>query len=340
MTATPGAPRVSFVIPVRNDARRLRNCLASIASNGSTAAAVEVIVADNGSTDDTQETARSAGARVFSWPGPRVSELRNRGAAAATGDILAFVDADHEIVATWTAAAVEALAPERVGAAGALYTAPEPGTWVQRLYGALRGRTRGRQDVAWLGSGNLVVRREAFEAVGGFDASLEACEDVDFCQRLRAAGWRLVGDERLESVHLGDPPTLRALFRAERWRGRDNLRVSLRGPLTAGDLPSLMIPIVDLMAGATLIAAGLLSLAFGARVMPIVAANLLIIALLSALRAARIITRANRIGPLTIVQAFLVAVTYDAARATALVTRASHHRRAPRGPSAAGASIT
>ena len=82
-------------------------------------------------------------------------------------------------------------------------------------------------------SGNLAVKRTAFQAIGGFDAALEACEDVDFCQRLRRAGWRLVGDERLESVHLGDPPTLAALFRAERWRGRDNLRVSLRGPLDA-----------------------------------------------------------------------------------------------------------
>ena len=330
-------PRISFVIPVKNDARRLANCLATIARNQYDPAAVEIIVADNGSTDATPEVARSAGARVFSWPGPRVSELRNRGAAEAGGDILAFVDADHEIDAQWIAAAVEALAAERTGAAGALYTPPTPGTWVQRLYGALRGRTRGRHDVAWLGSGNLAVRRDAFKAVRGFDASLEACEDVDFCQRLRAAGWRLVGDERLVSVHLGDPPTLVALFRAERWRGRDNLRVSLRGPLTVRDLPGLVIPILDLTAGFTLVAALLAWPLVGSRVVPVIVANLLIVVLLSGLRAARILSRLDRLGPLSVIQAFLVALTYDTARAAALVTRASHHRRVPQGPSAAGA---
>jgi glycosyl transferase family 2 len=331
--------RVSFVIPVKNDAQRLANCLSTITGNDYPRSAVEIIVADNGSTDDTLNVARSAGARVFSWPGPRVSELRNRGATEATGDILAFIDADHEIVSGWTASAVDALAPDRVGAAGALYTPPAPGTWVQRLYGALRGRTYGQQDVAWLGSGNLAVRRTAFAAVGGFDASLEACEDVDFCQRLRAAGWRLVGDERLKSIHLGDPPTLRALFRAERWRGRDNLRVSLRGPLTAADLPSLVIPLVDLMAGLTLLLALFAWPVVGARLLPIIVANVIIIALLASLRALRMIVRSDQVSPLTIVQALVVALTYDAARAVALVTRASHHR-APRDPSAAGAPIT
>jgi Glycosyl transferase family 2 len=337
MSHTTSAPRVSFVIPVKNDARRLRDCLASIRRNQYETAAFEIVVADNGSTDETPDVARAAGARVFSWPGPRVSELRNRGAAEARGGILAFVDADHEIASGWITAAVEALSREKTGAAGALYTAPNPGTWVQRLYGALRGRTRGSSDVLWLGSGNLAVKREVFQAIGGFDASLEACEDVDFCQRLRGAGWRLVGDERLESVHLGDPPTLAALFRAERWRGRDNLRVSLRGPLTIGDLPSLMIPIIDLLAALTMLVAIALWPLVGARLLTVALANLLIVVLLSCLRAARIVTRAGRLGPLTILQAFLVAFTYDIARAAALVTRASHHRRAPQGPSAAGA---
>ena len=337
MSNAASVPNVSFVIPVKNDARRLRNCLASIRRNQFAPAAVEIIVADNGSTDATPDVARAAGARVFSWPGLRVSELRNRGAAEARGGILAFVDADHEIASGWMTAAVEALSPDRIGAAGALYTAPNPGTWVQRLYGALRGRTRGSSDVLWLGSGNVAVKRSAFEAVGGFDASLEACEDVDFCQRLRAAGWRIVGDERLESVHLGDPPTLAALFRAERWRGRDNLRVSLRGPLTIGDLPSLMIPIIDLLAALTMLVAIALWPVVGAphpdgrSGQPADRRPAFVPA------AARIVTRAGRPGPLIVLQAFLVAFTYDIARAAALVTRASHHRRAPQGPSAAGA---
>ena len=102
-------------------------------------------------------------------------------------------------------------------------------------------------QVDWLGSGSLAVWREVFEKVGGFDSRLETCEDVDFCQRLRRNGYGLWSDDRLRSVHLGDPRTLRALFFGELWRGRDNLKVSLRGPLTPRALPSVLIPLTILL---------------------------------------------------------------------------------------------
>jgi len=324
--------KVSFVIPVRDDAGRLTRCLASIASNHSPA---EIIVADNGSRDRSPQVAADADAKVLPLPGVRVSELRNRGAAAASGDILAFVDADHEIAPTWVAAAIDALAPDRVGAAGALYTAPPGGTWVQRLYGALRGRTVGQRDVSWLGSGNLAVRRSVFEQVKGFDESLETCEDVDLCQRVRAAGFRIIGDERLESVHLGDPPTLAALFRAERWRGRDNFRVTLRGALTLSDMPSLVIPIVDVFALVTIALTLVAALFVGPRALLFAAAAAGVIVLLSLPRMARMLARTRRWGPIALVQTWLVALTYDTARAFALLGRASHHRRVPLDPSAA-----
>jgi len=326
------SPRVSFVIPVKDDAARLARCLASIARNHAQA---EIIVADNGSRDRSPQVAEEAGARVLPLPGLRVSELRNRAAATATGDILAFVDADHEIAQAWVPAAIDALAPERAGAAGALYTSPPDGTWVQRLYGALRGRTVGQHDVPWLGSGNLAVRRSVFERVKGFDESLEACEDVDFCQRVRAAGFRIIGDERLESVHVGDPPTLAALFRAERWRGRDNFRVTLRGPLSLREMPSLVIPIVDVFALVTMLLALIAALFVGPRALLLAGAAAGVIVVLSLLRMARMLTRAGRWSPVALAQTWLVALTYDAARALALVGRASHHRRVPLDPSAA-----
>jgi GT2 family glycosyltransferase len=184
---------VSFIIPVKNDAARLARCLASIRAFPD-ALAREVVVVDNGSTDDSAAVAREAGARVLSIPGQRVSALRNAAAALARGQLLAFVDADHELGASWLTAAIEVMQPEKVGAAGALYVAPCNGTWVQRTYGALRGQTRGQSETRWLGSGNLIVRRDVFEALGGFDRGLESCEDVDFCQRLRQAGWKLIAD--------------------------------------------------------------------------------------------------------------------------------------------------
>lgn len=325
--------RLSFVVPVKDDAVRLGRCLESIHAN-ELSDAIEIVVADNGSRDSSPEVAKRAGARVLSLPGLTVAELRNRGAAAASASLLAFVDADHEITRTWARDAIELLGTDRVAAAGALYLPPPRGTWVQQLYGALRGTTVGQHDVAWLGSGNLAVRREAFDAIGGFDVSLVACEDVDFCQRLRAAGWRIVGDERLESIHLGDPPTLAALFRAERWRGRDNLRVSLRGPLSIRDLPSVLIPVGDLLLLLGAVTAGIAA-PFVRDVWAVAAVSLAAIAVLSVLRAVRIAARAGLRRPIELVRAVVVAVVYDAGRALALFTPAPHHRRASDDRSAA-----
>jgi hypothetical protein len=287
-----------------------------------------VIVADNGSSDDSPGVATGAGARVLSLPGLRVSEMRNQAAASTDAALLAFIDADHEIVPDWIPAAVGALAGADIGAAGALYSSPADGTWVQKMYGVLRGRTTGRSEVAWLGSGNLVVRRSAFQQLGGFDPSLEACEDVDLCQRLRSAGWTIIGDERLGSIHHGDPPTLAALFRAERWRGRDNLRVSLRGPLTLRDIPSVVTPIVTLAALIALVAGVAMALmAASPWAVFIAGAAVVTIAGLAALKAARMAVRANSLSPVFLGQSFVVSLVYDLARAIALVTRAPHHRK-------------
>src|SRR5215475_6414448 len=99
-------PRVSFVIPVRNDATRLQTCLRSILRNPQAPGQIEIIVVDNGSTDDSAAVAVRLGARVLHVEGGRVAELRNYGAQHARGNVLAFVDADNEIAGGWLYAAL------------------------------------------------------------------------------------------------------------------------------------------------------------------------------------------------------------------------------------------
>jgi GT2 family glycosyltransferase len=316
---------LSFIVPVKNDAQRLERCLASIAASGGDP---EIIVVDNGSTDDSPAVARAVGARVLSVPGNPVSALRNEAAAIAHGDCLAFVDADHELARSWIAAAGDVMQRRDIGAAGALYVPPADGTWVQRTYGALRGRTVGHADARWLGSGNVIVRREAFEAIGGFDQTLESCEDVDLCQRLRDAGWRVVADERLVSVHYGDPSTLGGLFRAERWRGRDNLRVTLRTRVTIRDLPSIVSPVVVAFAVPALLAAIVAAPFTSGRSLSIAVWAAVAFAIIALARAVRIASVDGRWGGGSVARALAVAITYELARASAIVTRAAHHRDA------------
>lgn len=313
--------RVSFIIPVQDDAARLRRCLESVSRNAYPADLVEVVVIENGSRDGSGRVALEAGARLLTCSGICVAELRNRGAAAARGEVLAFIDADHEIDPGWMARAVEGLDRPEVGAVGAQYLPPPSGTWVQNAFDALRGHQPGLCEVEWLASGNLAVRRADFERVGGFDTTLESCEDFDLCQRLRSSGLRVMSDDRLRSVHFGDPATLRALFRAELWRGRDNLRAGLRGPVTLRGLPSLVIPVLDL-ACLVLGCCGLLSPPSG---LLLAAGAPLAIGALAALRASLMLSR--RPDGVGAVQAFAVACVYDLARALALVYRAPHPRK-------------
>jgi glycosyltransferase involved in cell wall biosynthesis len=314
---------LSVIIPVRNDARRLERCLASIAASPSPSSEVEVIVVDNGSTDDSPDAARRAGARVLVLPGLKVGELRNEGARAARGGILAFVDADHQVGPGWAAAALDALSEPTVGMAGAPYISPPEVTWVQRLYDAFREHRDGRHDVEWLGSGNMFLRRDLFDRLSGFDTTLEACEDVDLCRRVRGAGYRIVADSGITSTHYGDPPTLKKLFASELWRGRDNLRVSLRPPRTGRSLFTALVPVVDLI-GITAIAAGLVAWPWGGGW--VAGAALLICAPPTALRAMRLHARIRERHAGDFMRASVMAIVYDVARALALALQAGHHR--------------
>ena len=317
-------PTVSFIVPVRNDAARLAKCLRSIRDNDCPPSHIEIVVVDNGSTDGSTQVARRFGAQLCVIPGVRVSNLRNQGARHASGTVLAFVDADHEIAPGWVSAVLETLRLDSVGAAGALCHAPADGTWVQRAYGYLRGRARGQQDVEWLGSGNMAVWRRTFDAVGGFDTELEACEDVDLCNRIRRAGLRIVSDSRLDNIHYGDPKTLRDLFRSEAWRGRDNLRVSFRGPLSWQGLPSAVVPIVDLVMMAVAPIGLLATLSGWTPGLALTSAALLVMLGGAAARVMRALARERSIRLVGLLQTFVVACVYDLARALAVVTRISH----------------
>jgi glycosyltransferase involved in cell wall biosynthesis len=222
---------------------RLQRCLTSIVRNDYPRDLIEIIVVDNESNDGSAAAARGFGAVIIKSPGDSVAAHRNRGARAALGSIIAFADSDHEIDRNWIQTAVEVLSDPTVAATGSAYlTQPSP-NWVQQQYDGMRSRPATREDVTWLGSGNFAVKRAAFERIGGYNAKLTACEDVDLCNRLRLAGQRIVADPNLRSVHFGDPRTLKALFYGELWRGRDNLRVTFSGPRTFRHLRSALIPI-------------------------------------------------------------------------------------------------
>ena len=136
-----------------------------------------------------------------------------------------------------------------------------------------------------------------------------------------------MSDARLRNVHHGDPQTLGALFQAERWRGRDNLRVTFRRPWSWRSLPSALIPMVDtvMIVAAAL---GVLAAAAAPRLgLGLVLGPLTIIAAAAGLKVLRAMARERAVRGLAIVQLLLVMCVYDLGRALALVTPAPHRTR-------------
>jgi GT2 family glycosyltransferase len=321
-TATTAAPAaIAFIIPVRNDRDRLRRCLGSI-RHAAAGTAYETIVVDHSSTDDSASVARDFGASVLVRSHGNVASLRNDAAAHALAPLLAFVDADHEVGPGWVSAAIAAMEDPRIAAVGAPCHAPPDGTWVQRSYDSLRRHPPRPEPAEWFGAGNMVIRRNVFREIGGFDTTLESCEDVDLCFRMRSRGYALLHVPGLVNVHLGDPATLRRLFLSELWRGRDNLRVSMKAPWSLRNAASTAAPLVQLIAAFLIVLA---VLSFTARGVWLAAAALAVAVVPVVVRVWMM--RGNTAGAIPLVAAVAVAVTYDAGRALALIARARHHRR-------------
>jgi glycosyltransferase involved in cell wall biosynthesis len=250
-------PRLSVVVPCRNARATLPRVLASLDAQDVPPEEFEVVVVDDGSTDDSAAIAAGhtgpARVRLVAQPHRGLAAARNAGAAAARGPVLLFLDADvlaapdvvRRHVAHHTAdrallavqgrtvpdAATLATpfgrtshrgadrggAPTAWPARGARGYGPPPGLHRGR---PARGRCRGLSPVRVVGR-HLSITRAGHEAVGGFDERFTGYgfEDVDYALRFRRAGGRIVDDPGLVGVHC-HPLTIEAAAARQRENGR------------------------------------------------------------------------------------------------------------------------
>lgn len=222
-------PAVSVVLPTRNRARYLDVALASLCAQVD-APPHELLVVDDGSTDDTVAVAARHGVKAIAAHAPGgLNAGRNTGIAATRADLIVLVDDDVWAPPGWLAALV----------AGA---ARHPDA--EALGGPIRGRLVGPaprscgreqppittldlgpadRDAEFVWGANMAMRRRAIERIGTFDESLHGNGDEeDWLLRLHAADGRVayIADAWLEHRRVGDDARLRSLARAEYRRGR------------------------------------------------------------------------------------------------------------------------
>lgn len=214
--------KFSIVIPAYNAENTLGRCLESIRRMDFPRENYEVVVVNDGSTDETARVAREFGARVITKRCHSLSAVRNLGASETTGEVLAFLDSDVLVDPKWLASAAEYF---DAGFSGALHFAddvPDDAGWIGRFWhGHVRERKDRTRNVDNLAARNLCVNRGVHEECGGFDERLfwgkRAGEDKEYTYRLHRAGHRVVSDSSLRMTHLGVEKGIAQFVRKEWW---------------------------------------------------------------------------------------------------------------------------
>lgn len=185
-------PRVSVIVPVYNAERALPRLMASLRRQDYPRSRVEIILVDNNSTDRSAEVIgrcpEAVGLSFERWQSSYAA--RNVGIEHATGDVLAFIDADCRADAGWLNAGIRGLIEggfDRVAGRVEFVLSAHP-----NIYEIFDSASNFRQGdfVArgWSGAGNLFVRREVIAEVGPFDAQMISGGDCEFGLRATRAG--------------------------------------------------------------------------------------------------------------------------------------------------------
>ena len=173
---------ISIVTPAHNEEKLIANCIASVAL-AATRSGVEYehIIVVNRCTDRTEQIGRELGCRIVHEDARNLSRIRNAGVEAASGSVIATIDADSTIAPNMLAEVVRRLGSgQTIG--GGVRVMPErwsPGIACSLLVVVpflLRQR---------VSTGMFWCHKRDFEAIGGFDESLVCIEDIDFGLRLR-----------------------------------------------------------------------------------------------------------------------------------------------------------
>ena len=190
MKTQPTTPRVSVVIPTYNRGWTIKRAVDSVLAQ--TFRNFELIVVDDGSGDDTADILAGYGTaiRVIRQPNAGVSAARNTGIRAAGGDFIAFLDSDDY----WL--------PEKLQIQSAYFnTHPEAvicqteEIWIRngkrvnpkKVHKKPSGRIfRASLALCLVSPSAVMLRRELFDEIGGFDETLPACEDYDLWLRISA----------------------------------------------------------------------------------------------------------------------------------------------------------
>jgi glycosyltransferase involved in cell wall biosynthesis len=215
-------PKISVVVCAYNEERTIGECLASLAR--CEYPDLEVLVCDDGSTDRTLEIARQFPFRILNLSHGGLSRARNAGLGAATGEIVAYLDADAACHEEWPFHLALSLEDEGVVATGGPNLPSPDAGFVERAVALSPGgptEVLTADDRAEHVPGcNMAYRTSALDGIAGFDAMYtSAGDDVDVCWKLLERGQEIAFAPAAQ-VHHHRRNTVRGYLRQQRGYGR------------------------------------------------------------------------------------------------------------------------
>jgi glycosyltransferase involved in cell wall biosynthesis len=198
--------QVSVVIPAYNAARTIGECLTALAAQTVPPSVYEVIVVDDGSSDDTAAIAEQHGARVLRQANRGPAAARNRGVDAARGEVILFTDADCAPAADWIEQMLAPLDdPQITGSKGVYRTRQRSlaARFIQIEYEDRYDYTAKHAYIDFIDTYAAAYRREVLVASGGFSTRFPfaSVEDQELSFRLARAGHRMLFNPRAVVYH-------------------------------------------------------------------------------------------------------------------------------------------
>jgi len=225
-------PRVSVVVAAHNAALTLDECLRSLETLRYPD--YEVIVVNDGSTDDSESIIRRYPFKAITTKNQGVSAARNEGLRAATGEIVAYIDSDAAADPDWLSYLACTYLESDVVGVGGPNLVPNEDNWIAKcVYRAPGGPTQVMLDdrsAEHIPGCNMSFLKRALDDIGEFDPIFtKAADDVDICWRLLERGWR-IGFSPSAVVWHHRRPSIKAYWRQQTGYGESEVLLEQKYP--------------------------------------------------------------------------------------------------------------